>query len=192
MRTYSLTRAATELGLHRNTLSAWLDRGCPAVTKADRSRGVDWQLKLGDIFDWRVKTAVDDALSGFHGEAGQITKDEADRRKAVAQAQLAEIEVDERRRLVVLRSDAESMAADFAQALRSGVDNGIAKTAGRAATMTDPHEIMEFFWAEWNRSMKNAQQLLNEKWADWRGDKVAADADIGDDASADNDNFEDQ
>jgi hypothetical protein len=87
----------------------------------------------------------------------------------------------------MLVADANDMMADFCQALKSGVDNGIAKTSGRAATLTDPHEIMEFFGAEWNRSMKNAQSLLREKWADWHGDKYHDEEEGGDDIDTNTD-----
>ncbi len=173
MQTFSLSKAAELLGVSRNTLGGWLSRGCPAVSKADRVSGKEWRLSIPAIFEWRIKTAVDDARGGFHGETGQISRDEADRRKAVAQAGLAEIEHDTARRSVILVADAEANMADFAQALKEGVDNGIAKTAGRAAMMTDPNEIREFFWAEWNRSMKNAQMILDEKWAETKGERYA-------------------
>jgi hypothetical protein len=95
-----------------------------------------------------------------------MSRDEADRRKAVAQAGLAEVDLDERRRAVLLVSDAMALMADFAQALRSGLSNVAMKSAGRAATLTDPNEIREFFEGEINRSMIAAAADLTERWAD--------------------------
>lgn len=88
----------------------------------------------------------------------------------------------------MLVADASDMMADFCQALKSGVDNGIVKTAGRAAGMSDPNEIREFFSREWNRSMEAARADLAERWADLRG----ADRGDGDDERdpADNEDFE--
>ncbi len=120
MPTYSLAKAAEIIGTSRNTLSAWISRGAPAVEKADRSSGKEWQLSIPAIFAWQVRTAIADALASFHGEAGQITKEEADRRKSVAQARMAEVDLDERLRAVVLVADASENMSDFAQALRSG------------------------------------------------------------------------
>ena len=72
--------------------------------------------------------------------------------------------------------------ADFCMALRSGVDNGVAKTAGRAAQMTDPNEIREFLIEEFNKSWRAAQTELNEKSAETRRgeppDHADAEADI--------------
>jgi terminase small subunit / prophage DNA-packing protein len=183
--THSLIQTAALLGVNRSTISSWISRGAPVVEKADRSLKKEWKLSLPDIVNWRIETSVADATAALRTD-GQISKDEADRRKAVAQAGLAEVELDERRRSVMLVADANEMMADFCQSLKSGVDNGISKTAGRAATLTDPHEIMEFFGAEWNRSMRNAQSLLNEKWADWHGNKAGADAAAADDTATDN------
>ncbi len=171
--TYSLTAAAGIFQIHRNTLANWISRGCPATNESARRGGEEWQISIPAVIDWRIKTAVDDAVAGLLTPDGKISKDEADRRKAVAQAGMAEIEHDTARRSVILVADAEANMADFAQALKEGVDNGIAKTAGRAAMMTDPNEIREFFWAEWNRSMKNAQMILDEKWAETKGERYA-------------------
>jgi terminase small subunit / prophage DNA-packing protein len=187
---YNLAQAATILEVDRATLSAWLARGAPAIERADRSRGREWKLSVAQIGEWRIKTAVDDAVAGLLSPDGRISKDEADRRKAVAQARLSEIEVDEKERSVVLVRDGTAILADFCQALKSGCDNGINKTAGRAATMTDPNEIREFLQRELNRSFEIAEALLDEKWAETcRGepsdpdDDADAEADIDDEVT---------
>lgn len=187
---YSLTKAAAILDVHRNTLAGWIERGAPVVSEANRGAGKEWQISIPKIIEWRIERAVDDAVAGFKTDDDKMSKDEADRRKAVAQAGLAEVDLEERRRTLMLVADAESILADFCQALKSGVDNGIVKTAGRAAVMSDPNEIREFFSREWNRSMKNAQQLLNEKWAEARVEKTVLDGqDEGNEVG--NDDFED-
>jgi hypothetical protein len=181
LQTYSLTKAAAILEIHRNTLASWIDRGCPAVEEADRSNGKEWQISIPAVIDWRIHTAVADAVAAFRTDEGFVSKDEADRRKALAQARLAEIDVDERERTVVLTSDATANMTDFCMALRSGVDNGVAKTAGRAAMMTDPNEIREFLMAEFNKSWRAAQTELNEKWSELRdGESADPDADRAD------------
>ncbi|MEI9914895.1 MAG: hypothetical protein WDN29_02760 [Methylovirgula sp.] len=167
--------------MSRSTVSSWISRGAPVVTRADRATKREWKLSLPDIIDWRIKTAVDDAVAGFVTEAGAISKDEADRRKAVAQARLCEVELDEKIGSVILVADAEDAMADFCLALRSGLSNCAVKSAGRTATMTVPHEIREFFESEINRSMKAAQQILNETWAAKKGDGAPPE-DLDDDA----------
>jgi hypothetical protein len=88
---------------------------------------------------------VETATSELVDEDGKTSKEEADRRRAVANAITAEVEVDEALKSVVSRFDAESAIADFCQALRAG-----AKIAGRAATMTKPGEIRDLCEAECN------------------------------------------
>lgn len=185
MPTYSMTRAAAILEIHRNTLSAWISRGCPTADGVDHVGGDEWQISIPAVVDWRIKCAVDDAVGGLLSPDGKISKDEADRRKAVAQARLAEIDVDERERTVVLLSDANANMTDFCMALRSGVDNGVAKTAGRAAMMIDPNEIREFLMEEFNKSWRAARTELNEKWTELR-DGEFADPDDMDNADIDN------
>ena len=142
-KTYSLVQAAAILEVHRNTLAKWLDQGAPAATRADRSRGVEWELSVADIVDWRVKRAVDDAVASYEGEGGEITTEEAKRRKAVAEAIVAEIEADEALKRVVAVADvADLVAAEYA-AVRSHLQAVGAKIAGRAASMTNPAEIQE-------------------------------------------------
>lgn len=155
-------------------MSNWIERGCPVVERADRNAGRDWKLRLADIFDWRIKTSVDDAVATFRTDEGHVSKEEADRRKALAQARLAEIEVDEKLRAVVAVADAEEAMSDFCHALRSGLSNGAVKSAGRTAGMTDPHEIREFFESEINKSMKAARAMLHEKWTEVRDGEPAA------------------
>ncbi|QCO03039.1 terminase small subunit [Azospirillum argentinense] len=165
-RTYSLSEAATILGRDRNTVSKWLGQGCPAVTKADRARGVEWSLSIPDIVGWLIDRAVGDAVQTADGEADRITKEEADRRKAVAQAIAEEVSTAELLDDVVNRHEAAADAAAFAVALRTGMANVCGKVAGRAATMTSAAEIQEFLEAETNKAFSAAQEELAERWAD--------------------------
>ncbi len=82
---------------------------------------------------------------------------------------------------------ATARLADFALALREGLLNGAVKSAGRTASMTDPHEIRSFFESEINRSMKAAQADLSERWANLRDGEASDGADEG----VANDEFED-
>jgi hypothetical protein len=50
--THSLTATAALLGLHRNTLADWLARGAPYETRADKQRGIDWELSIPAIVAW--------------------------------------------------------------------------------------------------------------------------------------------
>ncbi|MCJ2051208.1 hypothetical protein [Methylobacterium sp. J-070] len=164
MQTHSLSEAATLLGLHRNTLAEWLREGCPSVEKADRSRGVEWKLALPEIMRWRIERAVADAVAPYSGGGDMITREEADRRRAVAIARIAEIELDEKLRTVVHTADAKDTMAQFAQAVKQGGDTAISKIAARCCQMTNPHEIRTMCEAEWNRGMRAAREELRRLW----------------------------
>ncbi len=168
-KTFSLVQAAAILEVHRNTLAKWLDQGCPVVARADRDRGVEWQISVADVSNWRLQTAVEDAVSGYQDESGQITKDEADRRRAVANAITAEIAADEALRHVVSRHDAEAAVAAFCQVLKTGLSNAASKVAGRATTITSAPEIETMVHLELNRAFATAKSELELRWGNARG-----------------------
>lgn len=165
-RTYSLSEAAGILGKHRNTVAKWLEQGCPAVTRADRARGIEWALSIPDVVGWLIARAAEDAAVTAGGEAGGITRDEADRRKAVAQAVAAEVATAELLDDVVNRHEAAADIASFAVALRSGLASVSGKIAGRTASMTVPAEIQEFVEAEINKAFSAARDELAKRWGD--------------------------
>lgn len=161
----SLVQAAATFGVHRNTLSKWIDQGCPVVSKADRDRGREWEISIPDVIDWRIKRAVADAVSSVEGDDGKVSRDEADRRRAVANAISAEVAADEDLKSVMSRFDGESMLSDFCQALRSGLSNVGAKIANRTAAMTRPAEIRDFCQKAVNDVFAAAEADLRERWA---------------------------
>lgn len=164
MQTHSLMQAAGLLGVNKSTLQTWLAQGCPAVEKADRSRGIDWKLAIPEIMRWRIERAVADAVAPYSGGGDMITREEADRRRAVAVARVAEIELDEKLRSVVHVADSKDTMAQFAQAVKNGGDTAISKIAARCCQMTDPHEIRTMAEKEWNRGMSAAREELRRLW----------------------------
>jgi terminase small subunit / prophage DNA-packing protein len=42
------------------TVDAWVRRGCPVIERG--SKGREWKFSTADIFDWRVESAVRDAM----------------------------------------------------------------------------------------------------------------------------------
>ncbi len=154
---------ATLCNVSLPTVDAWVRKDCPAVERG--SKGREWRFDLAAVIEWRIARAVEDAVSGLMDEAGKVSKDEADRRRAVANAITAEVEADEALKSVVSRFDAESVMADFCQALRSGLSNAGSKIAGRTATVTNPNEIRDLCESEINRAFQAAEKDLNERWA---------------------------
>lgn len=164
MQTHSLMHAAALLGVHKSTLQNWLAQGCPAVERGDRERGQNWKISLKDVVDWRIERAVADAVAAYGGDGAEMSREEADRRRAVAIAHIAEIDLDERLSNTISRSEAVAIFAGFCQSLRSGVGSVFDKIAHRAATMTNPHEIRCLGEEEWNRAMELARSEFHRTW----------------------------
>ncbi len=116
LRIVSVKQAATLLNRDRNTIQKWLDKGCPHVTKADRDLGIPWELDLAEVVRWLEERAADTAAERFGGtEDGKTSEDEAKRRRAVAQAVVAELDMLERLRSVVPIADVlDTWAKDYA------------------------------------------------------------------------------
>lgn len=101
LRLVSVKQCAMLLNRDRNTLQKWLDQGCPFVTKADRDRGVAWELDIADVVKWLEERAARSVAEKFGDPNDKTSKEEADRRKAVAAAVVAELEMIERLKSVV-------------------------------------------------------------------------------------------
>lgn len=163
-KTYSLAEAAAIIGKNRTTVKEWLDRGAPYVRKADRSSGREWQLSIADLWDWYDQYRSEQIAAQFTDQTGQITKEEADRRRAIALAITAEVDAAQALDQVVSRQDAEADLAAFCQALRNGLTSAIARIASRATMITNAAEIQSLCQAEINRSYEAAQAELERRW----------------------------
>lgn len=160
-----LETTAQLFGLAPNTLRRWIRQGAPVVESADKGRGIPSKLDFAAIANWAIDRAVRDAIAETQTDGGNISREEADRRKAVANAVVAEVEADDALKSVVSRHDADGVVADFLTALRAGLSPAAGHIAHATATMTDPNAIREYCEAEINRSMQSAQAALATKWA---------------------------
>lgn len=161
-RVFSAIEAAAILGKHRNTLSGWIDDGCPVVRRADRARGVEWQIDIGAVVDWLLDRASQDAGAG--GDSVGMKTDEANRRRAIALMIAEEVSTADVLNQVVNRCDAAADIADFCIGLRTGLSTFCSKLAGRAASMTSPTEIQALAEAEMNRVFDAAAEELGKRW----------------------------
>ncbi|QEE38834.1 MULTISPECIES: terminase small subunit [unclassified Methylobacterium] len=152
------------LGVNKTTLQTWLSQGCPAVERADRATGKAWKICIADVMAWRIERAIANVVAAGGGDGTVISKEEADRRRSVALAHMAEIDLDERLKSVVSREDAVADMSAFCLAIKQQGSNAFSKIATRAATMTLPGEIDRMCQAEWNRGMGNAQEELRRRW----------------------------
>ena len=87
------------------------------------SLGTNWKFDPVAVIAWRLKDAVDEVTARFITEGGQMSREEADRRRAVANARVAEIELDERPKSVASVEDTATDIMSFCQVLKSGLDS---------------------------------------------------------------------
>jgi phage terminase Nu1 subunit (DNA packaging protein) len=162
-------------GVTLPTIEAWVRKGCPFIEKGGKGKG--WVFSSSAVIHWRITTSVEEALSGYQDESGNITKDEADRRRAIANAITAEVAADDALKVVVHRHESEADVAAFCQAVKTGLSNAGSKIASRAAKMNNPAEIQDLCQSEINRAFSSAQAELIERWSGERH----GDDDIGED-----------
>ncbi|MEY9831096.1 hypothetical protein ABIA25_002911 [Sinorhizobium fredii] len=80
----SLKQLATLLNRDRNTVMKYLDQGMPAVEKADRDRGAAWVLDSAEAVRWLEERAAKNVADRFGGDLKTVSKEDAERRDAVA------------------------------------------------------------------------------------------------------------
>ncbi len=98
-RVMSLVQIAMLLNKDRATVQKWMDNGCPYVQKADKRLNIPWQIDISEVVKWLEERAGDAAAERFGASVdGSTSEDEAKRRRAVAQAVVAELDMFERLR----------------------------------------------------------------------------------------------
>jgi phage terminase Nu1 subunit (DNA packaging protein) len=158
----SLMQCAQLLDRDRNTIQKWIRQGCPVVQAADRGRGQSWVLDLAAVVRWREEQAASVAAAGVKIDPEGMSKEEADRRRAVALAYMAELELEEERRAVVRVDQVlDVVAAEYA-AVRAALESVPAKLAGRLVGQQDPNAIR----AEVEDSLRHALSSLKKDVTD--------------------------
>jgi excisionase family DNA binding protein len=142
----SAKELADFLGCARHTVVSWAERkGMPYVQAADKYAGTPWKFDSAEVVEWARQKAIEESLqyAGVSGDGDEISKEEADRRKAVAQAALAEVELDEVKRAVVKVEDVAGIVAGEYAEVRSVLMNVPAKVAPTCAAHTKATEIQD-------------------------------------------------
>lgn len=113
----SLSQVAAALDRDRNTVSKWIEQGCPVVEKADRATGKQWVLDLAEVVRWLERRSAETTAEKMGaGEAGVISEAEGKRRRAVAQAIIYEAEALEVLKVIARYSViVDRVAADYAE-----------------------------------------------------------------------------
>lgn len=113
----SLKELAAFLDRDRTTISKWIEAGLPYVEKANRDLGKSWVFDTAEVVRWMEQRAANDVAEKLGGTAEGVTsEDEAKRRRAVAQAVVAELDMLERLRAVVPIDDITDLwSKDYAE-----------------------------------------------------------------------------
>src|SRR5687767_15160187 len=84
------------LGVDVTTIDRMVRRGMPYVQRAT-SRGKGWVFDTAAVREWELQRAVENVITDSEG----ISREEAEKRKAIAQAHLAEHDLAEKQREVI-------------------------------------------------------------------------------------------
>ena len=142
--TFSLSELAALLQVNRNTVSAWVKRGCPYVRQADRAKGQQWAFDLAEVVEWREAQAVLNAL----GDSHSLDLDEARRRKLTAEAALAELELAKARGDAVSIGDIEKVWTELITNFRSKMLALPQRLAPILAGETQERQLVKLFQAD--------------------------------------------
>ena len=153
---------AALFGKSVNTVTSWVEKGCPHLDRG--GNGAEWRFDTAAVIDWRIRTKVESAVLGAGEDSNDARRKDADCRRAVANAIVAEISADEALKAVVSRHDAVADMATFCQVLRTGLSNMASKVAARATTMTNAAEIEAMAKAEMNRAFTAAREEIAARW----------------------------
>lgn len=108
---FTLAELTEFLEVHRNTVRAWLKRGCPYVQEAVPARAQPWQFNLAEVVRWRE----DQAALAAVGDTAQLDIQEARRRKTAAEAALVELDLALRKKEIIeIESIAEVVGTEYA------------------------------------------------------------------------------
>lgn len=141
----------------------WVADGCPFIDRG--SKGIPWRFDIARVFEWRIERRADEVSAAFTGEGGLVSREEADRRRALAMAIVAELDADDRLNTTVNRDDILEDVAGFCGVLHNGLGNAASRIASRAAKMASAAEIEDLAKVEMNRAFEAAEVELDRRWS---------------------------
>lgn len=124
----SLNEAERWLGVTRQTLSKWLDRGAPVVERPE-TKGKPILVSVPELYAWSIKVVEEEAekkitetvksiLGDANADPSKMTKEEADRRKAVAAAIREEIKAFDDSGKVIPINEVEVIVSKYVSPVR--------------------------------------------------------------------------
>ncbi len=122
--------------VHLGTVDAWVRTGCPVEVRPLR-RGQPMQFVLKEVVDWLIARAEEKAR-GTGGEGPASAHEDAKRRKAEADAELAELDLAERRGQVASISQWQAATAAIVGSARAKLRGLGSKLGPSVAAESDP------------------------------------------------------
>jgi phage terminase Nu1 subunit (DNA packaging protein) len=116
-------------GVSVQAIDGWLARGLPYMSRPDRP-GASYRFDPRAVVAWRVEYLTAAATAA----RGDVDLEEAKRRKVAAEAELAELDLAERRRDLIPADDVEAWAASAFARVRARLLSVPAKCAPLAST----------------------------------------------------------
>ena len=137
----SLSELARALRRHRTTVRQWVSAGAPVVERADDSDDSSWRFDLAAVVRWLEKQSaakeraraakIIERLKAAPVDGGDaISIEEAKRRRAVVELELAGLELEERR--------GELVAVDEVKATNARVDSAVRRQLLAVPTKVAP------------------------------------------------------
>lgn len=140
--TVNQAELASIFGVSTNTIRSWDRQGCPTETKG--ARGQAFTYNTASVIDWREAQI----LLAATGTASAMDYLDARRRKMIADARLAEIELDLKEGAVVeIETIADAVVREYATA-RNKLLGIPTKIAPRLAPLRDPNAVRAALEAE--------------------------------------------
>jgi len=130
-------------GVTNSTVYNWIKQGCPVAKRGAVGKG-GHMLDSREVIEWRLQQERDKQTD--FGE--NMSKEEAQRRKLQAQAELAEIEVAKEKGQVVELEELESELADKFAHLRSRLRRIPERCVMRVIGETDERAIKDILLEE--------------------------------------------
>lgn len=113
------SQLARIFGVNRNTIAAWCDAGMPVASQGRQGR--EWQFETGEVHQWLLDRAVAEAVERAErapiGDGGAY--DAARARKMAADAEVAEIKLEEIRGRVVAVDEVTRIADSIFATIRA-------------------------------------------------------------------------
>lgn len=132
----SKSELAELLRVNLATIDGWVRMGCPAHERPLR-KGQQWRMSVKDVVDWLISRAEEKARGK---ESAGANENDAKQRKLMAEAELAELELAEKRGQAVSIATAQAAWSAMIGSARAKLRGIGSKLGPIVATEIDPFQ----------------------------------------------------